>query len=160
MAERGTYVRVAAALRDQVRAGQLAPGARLPSETALAREFGISRGTARAALALLETEGIAEVLPGVGRRVVGKASTDAAPTTAYEVVAREIRKEIAHLHLGPVARLPSETQLMERFGVSRNTVRRAYAVLAEEGVVSIRHGVGAFVSASERKQQQARPREC
>jgi GntR family transcriptional regulator len=42
--------------------------------------------------------------------------------------------------------LPSETQLSERLGVSRATVREALTMLARDGVVVRRHGVGTFVN--------------
>lgn len=42
--------------------------------------------------------------------------------------------------------LPSETQLSARLGVSRATVREALTMLAREGVVVRRHGVGTFVN--------------
>ncbi|HWI30593.1 MAG TPA: GntR family transcriptional regulator [Microbacterium sp.] len=44
-------------------------------------------------------------------------------------------------------RLPPEPELCERFGVSRITVRRAVADLAEMGMVTRRQGRGTFVSA-------------
>lgn len=42
-------------------------------------------------------------------------------------------------------KLPSETELSERLGVSRNTVREAIKALESEGYVIARHGVGTFV---------------
>lgn len=44
-------------------------------------------------------------------------------------------------------KLPSERDLAERFGVSRPTVREALRGLAILGVLEIRHGGGAFVTA-------------
>jgi GntR family transcriptional regulator len=41
--------------------------------------------------------------------------------------------------------LPTEQTLCDQFGVSRITVRRALADLAEEGLIERRHGVGSFV---------------
>jgi len=41
--------------------------------------------------------------------------------------------------------LPSETELMERYGVSRNSARSAVALLRIEGVVLTEHGRGSFV---------------
>lgn len=148
MAERGTYRRVAQVVRERIASGELRPGSMLPSELALAQEFSIARGTARAALALLEREGMAEVLPGVGRRVAGKAPSTAEPMTAYETIANTIRADIGAGAYAPESQLPSEAELMEVFGVSRNTVRRAYAVLVDEGHVIVRHGAGAFVAPS------------
>ncbi len=47
----------------------------------------------------------------------------------------------------PDDRLPSETDLAQRFGVNRHTVRRAILGLAEQGLVSVEHGRGTFVQA-------------
>ena len=42
--------------------------------------------------------------------------------------------------------LPTEQSLCEQFGVSRITVRRALADLADTGLIERRHGVGSFVT--------------
>jgi GntR family transcriptional regulator len=42
--------------------------------------------------------------------------------------------------------LPTEQSLCEQFGVSRITVRRALADLADAGLIERRHGVGSFVA--------------
>ena len=52
------YERVAGALRDQILARTLAPGARLPTRDELAATFGTSETTVRQALDLLESEGL------------------------------------------------------------------------------------------------------
>lgn len=44
-----------------------------------------------------------------------------------------------------MSRLPSEQQLAEQMGISRNTVREALKALENEGVIISRHGVGTFV---------------
>jgi GntR family transcriptional regulator, phosphonate transport system regulatory protein len=44
-------------------------------------------------------------------------------------------------------RLPVETDLAERFGVNRHTVRQALAALQERGAISIKQGRGSFVTA-------------
>ncbi len=43
-------------------------------------------------------------------------------------------------------RLPSEPQLSAELGVSRATVREALSMLAREGVIVRRHGIGTFVN--------------
>lgn len=47
---------------------------------------------------------------------------------------------------GPGAKLPTEAQLAQRFGVNRHTVRHALAALAEAGLVQARRGAGVFVT--------------
>ncbi|MYW67851.1 GntR family transcriptional regulator [Streptomyces sp. SID8379] len=45
-------------LRRRIRSGELRPGERLPTQAALAEEFGVERGTIRQALQLLEADGL------------------------------------------------------------------------------------------------------
>ncbi len=46
-------------------------------------------------------------------------------------------------------KLPSEPDLAEMFGVSRSTVREAIRIMAQEGAVIVRHGLGTFVAGSQ-----------
>lgn len=41
--------------------------------------------------------------------------------------------------------MPSEKDLVDEFGLARETVRRAMAVLRAEGLVEVRHGHGTYV---------------
>lgn len=66
-------------------------------------------------------------------------------TTRYEEIARFLRSEIATAV--PGARLPSESQLCERFGVSRMTARAALQILDSEGLIIRKRGRGTFVAA-------------
>src|SRR5271165_409704 len=61
-------------------------------------------------------------------------------------------------------RIDSETQLAERFGVSRFTVTRAIEILVDEGLIRRRQGLGSFVapapdsaSSRQRKKRGASP---
>lgn len=60
---------ITADLRRQIQEGTLGPGALLPSEPELARAYGVSRQTARAAMQGLEREGLVIVRPRRGRLV-------------------------------------------------------------------------------------------
>lgn len=57
---------IADQLRTQVTGGEYLPGDRLPSENALMAQHGVSRTTARAALAILRHEGLVEARRGAG----------------------------------------------------------------------------------------------
>ncbi|SEL64343.1 GntR family transcriptional regulator [Nonomuraea pusilla] len=59
-----------------------------------------------------------------------------ARSVLYQQVAAELRRAIYSGVLGPGAQLPTEAQLMEDHGVSRNTVRLALGELVNEGLVS------------------------
>lgn len=143
VAPRGTYRRIAEEIRRRIGSGELLPGSLVASEMALVKEHRVSRGTVRAALALLVDEGLVEVVPGQGRRVVGQAPS-VRPATAYERIAHELQERLDAGEFGPSTPLPSESELVAAYGVSRNTARRAYQHLAESGAVVIRHGAGAF----------------
>lgn len=60
---------IADELRQQITDGLLVPGALLPSEPEVARSYNVSRQTARAALQILEQEGLVLVRPRRGRIV-------------------------------------------------------------------------------------------
>lgn len=63
------YRRIATDLRNAIERGDLAPGDLLPSEASLVATYGVSRGTARQALAELESVGLVESVHGKGRYV-------------------------------------------------------------------------------------------
>ena len=60
------YAELADALRLRIVSGEIAPGARLPSENELAASIGYSRQTVRQAIGLLENEGLARRVQGSG----------------------------------------------------------------------------------------------
>lgn len=60
------YEKIAEELRTEIRAGQQAPGARLPSESDLSARFGYSVPTIREALRVLQAEGLIEKQHGRG----------------------------------------------------------------------------------------------
>ena len=60
------YYQLAESIRERIETGELVKGERLPSETDLSRESGVSRMTARQAISYLSSEGLLTVRPGVG----------------------------------------------------------------------------------------------
>ncbi len=52
------YRRIAAAYRDKISSGELAPGERLPTEHEIGEQFGVVRQTVRTGLGVLVTEGL------------------------------------------------------------------------------------------------------
>ena len=144
MTPRGTSRRIAEEIRERIRDGSMPPGTLLPSEMQLVDEHGVARGTVRAALGLLVDEGVIEVVPGVGRRVVGSVPAPGSES-AYQRIAADLTERVRQGHFESGAPLPSEAMLVAEYGVSRNTVRRAYRLLIDSGLVVVRHGAGAFV---------------
>ena len=69
MADEPITQKISTDLRRQIHEGILGPGALLPSELEVAREYGVSRQTARTALQALEREGLVIVRPRRGRVV-------------------------------------------------------------------------------------------
>jgi DNA-binding GntR family transcriptional regulator len=57
---------IANAIREQITAGELPPGTRVPSILALAAKWEVSPDTARKAIRALRAEGLIEVVPGYG----------------------------------------------------------------------------------------------
>jgi GntR family transcriptional regulator, phosphonate transport system regulatory protein len=65
--------------------------------------------------------------------------------TQWEQLYESLRSEIRAGGLAPGERLPTEHELSARHGVSRNTVRRAYLALSQEGAIRSVNGRGSFV---------------
>jgi GntR family transcriptional regulator, arabinose operon transcriptional repressor len=64
----------------------------------------------------------------------------------YRTIGDEIRNEIRSRRLAPGERLPSDSDLAERFDTSRLTIIRALRDLETEGVVQRKAGSGTFVA--------------
>lgn len=58
----------------------------------------------------------------------------------YRQIAAALREAIRRGKLGPGDKLPSESELVERYGVARMTVRQAIQALKAEGLVVSEHG--------------------
>lgn len=144
----GAYAGITDALRKRITAGDPPAGEMLPSEAALAEQYGVVRNTVRRALAVLEHEGLIQTLPGRGRVV--RAPDDRTPPEErsrpqYRKIAADIRQAIEKGELRPGETLPSEAALTARYGVSRGTARQALADLEGAGLVESIHGKGRFV---------------
>ncbi|GAA5482482.1 GntR family transcriptional regulator [Haloferula sargassicola] len=62
----------------------------------------------------------------------------------FQVIAAQIREDLASGRYGSEGRMPSESQLTKRFSVSRPTIARALQVLSNEGLIERRAGSGTF----------------
>jgi len=72
--------------------------------------------------------------------------TSAVPTPLYSQVREALRARILDGQYQQHERLPSESELMQGFGVSRVTVRQALNDLAKEGLIFKLAGKGSYVS--------------
>lgn len=69
----------------------------------------------------------------------------AAAKPLYQALSDALLEQIQQGELAVNARIPSESELCELYGVGRNTVRHAIADLVGQGVLKTIHGVGTFV---------------
>ena len=68
-----------------------------------------------------------------------------APGSLSEQIVARMTAMIANGSLPPGTKLPPESEIVRREGVSRTVVREAISKLQAAGVVETRHGVGSFV---------------
>lgn len=119
------------------------------TEVALAQQLGVSRTPVRAALAVLERRGVLKRMPGAGYRLHGPRARLAAldfdpPVKDADRVFLAIAKDRLQ---GALPTDVSEADLMRRYAVTRPTILKVLARLAEVGQVERKTGHGwAFVS--------------
>jgi GntR family transcriptional regulator len=73
-------------------------------------------------------------------------------SSLYQQVAKDIRAAIAAGEYPASAKLPSENELAQRYGVSRGTIRQAFAALRADGVIASRRGARRVVFGGPRVQ--------
>jgi len=61
-------------------------------------------------------------------------------SSLYQKVAEDIKAAIAAGEYQASTKLPSESELAQRYGVSRGTIRQAFAALRADGVIASRRG--------------------
>ncbi|PWU06839.1 MAG: GntR family transcriptional regulator [Terriglobia bacterium] len=71
----------------------------------------------------------------------------------YLQLMEQVKHNIETGALRPGEQLPGIRPLAEELVINPNTVAKAYRELEHEGVIELRHGAGAFVSANARKEQ-------
>jgi DNA-binding GntR family transcriptional regulator len=118
-------------------------GDRIP-EQRLARRFGVSRSPVRGALLLLAERGLMRLEPGRGFILEADPSDmagddDLVPPSTAEQLHGTLLSDRA---LGRLPAEVSETELTERYGVSRGVVRRVFMRLAAEGLAERQRGHG------------------
>lgn len=122
------------ALGARIRGGALAPGAKLPTESQVMAEFGVSRTVVREALSRLQAAGLVQTRHGVGTFVVGPGEEAAAFRIAPQQV-ETLRDVIAVLEL--------------RIGVEAEAAGLAAQRRTEENLVVMRQALDEFARAVE-----------
>lgn len=69
----------------------------------------------------------------------------------YRQIVDEVQRAVTVGVLKPGEALPATRQLANELKVNANTVQHAYRTLAQEGVIEMRRGLGAFVCAKPRE---------
>ena len=67
-------------------------------------------------------------------------------TPKYQELTEQLRLQIVSGEIAPGQKLPSENTLSAQYQVSRQTVRKALAILQNEGYIYAEHGRGTFCS--------------
>ena len=99
---RKAYEQVADQLRELIVRGELRPGDRLPVESALARDFGVSRATVREALRLLTAQSLVRTEKGGGRQL--RDAADGGDDLVARARQRRTAGRDAHRHARGAAR--------------------------------------------------------
>jgi DNA-binding GntR family transcriptional regulator len=111
-------------------AAAFGPGTRIPASGELAKKFNVSIKTVYDAMKVLIAEGVL-----LARR--GRYGTIVAGTHepySYEKTYDQIKNMLAH------TKLPSIKALAQQLKVSQNTIRKALAILVDEGYITFSRG--------------------
>ncbi len=129
---RKSYEQVADQLRELIVSGRLVQGERLPTETALARQVGVSRATVREALRLVAAQGLIRTSKGVGggsyvtmptvRHISESLSSNIALLAAARDLTLEELIEVRVLLEVPAARLAARRRRLDDVEVLRGTI--------------------------------------
>ena len=79
------------------------------------------------------------------QKLEGQVLERNSPVAVYQQVADVLADHVSRLE--PGARIPTEESLMEEYGISRTTVRKAMETLVAKGLLVRRQGKGTFVMA-------------
>ena len=84
---------------------------------------------------------------------MNQSDTPGAPGHKHTEISQWLRDAIITGRYSAGGRMPSESQLVKKFGASRPTVARALRTLEAEGLVHRRAGSGTFASIASRNQR-------
>lgn len=123
------YMRIAAELRRRIEEGRLGPGDPLPSTRQIVRDFDVAMATATKALAVLQRDGLARPVPGVG--------------TVVESVSAPARPPRDHPRAGsPLSRgriIATALRIADNEGLTALSMRRVASELSVTSMALYRH---------------------
>jgi GntR family transcriptional repressor for pyruvate dehydrogenase complex len=119
MARRGDSLvsKISSALRRDIETGVFGPGARLPSENELTREYSVSRAVVREAIAVLRAGGLVEARKGAGVFALDLQSAEIKPFT--DLTTERISSVIELLELRTVFEVESAALAASRRSASQ-----------------------------------------
>ncbi|GAA4523212.1 MULTISPECIES: GntR family transcriptional regulator [Nonomuraea] len=140
------YLQIAEILRQRV--SGLTSGHPVPSEADIQHEFGVARTTARRAIHILREEGLIYTVQGEGTFVGAPDEAPRKPRKAplYRQIAGDLVDQIKAGRYAPRRPIPAETTLLQQYECARETVRRAMALLREQGWIYTVPQRGSYVS--------------
>lgn len=80
-------------------------------------------------------------------------------TPIYRQIVDQVRAALAAGRLMPGDRLPGVRELAQELAINLQTIAKAYAELAHEGVVETRRGLGTFVAGAAKRAAQKQGRD-
>lgn len=132
MVETPAYRRIAAEITAGIESGVYAPGSPLPSESALADRFGVTRPTVRQGLAELRATGVIRVVNGRGAFVADPAErAEVRPDAAALRRERDVAWAMAGREAASVARVLALADALDGEGHPDVAARIRAAVAAE-----------------------------
>ncbi|MGW4897148.1 GntR family transcriptional regulator [Kitasatospora sp. NPDC004240] len=132
------YESIAKELSAEISSGTYPPGEPLPSSSELCQRFGVAPMTLRNALRLLESQGVLALRQGRAPLVLAPGEEAG---SKREQIANRLRADIAGGTYAAGSTLPSEKELMQEHGASRDTIRAALKDLEAAGIVVRRQGL-------------------
>ncbi|MDI6101900.1 GntR family transcriptional regulator [Actinoplanes sp. NEAU-A12] len=136
--DNGKYGQVTAELRRRIHEGSYSASGELPPTSVLAKEFGVAAKTVQRALQQLDRDGLTASRQGRPRMIL--AASQGVSATRYEQVAADLQREIESGAIPPGGRVPAESDLVGKYGMSRATIRIALDRLEAAGTVVKRAG--------------------
>ncbi len=129
MPRKPRYIELAATLRKQIAGGEYALGEQLPTEHQLCEAHTVSRYTARAALQVLEDEGLIERKPGLGTTV-----NSTGESSAYTQMLGGLDDLLQYAHQARLKTLSTETVTLTQTQARRLGAPRGSRWLVLHGV--------------------------